>query len=58
MPSDSNGIQVNGNVLDQSNLFELPGPSVFVGGEQHDVAAGVSFGSSMCAQHQHQFDFV
>lgn len=58
MPSDSSGIQVDGSVLDQSNLFELPGPSAFVGGEQHDAAAGVSFGSSRCAQPQHQFDFV
>ena len=49
MPSDSSGIQVDGSVLDQSNLFELPGPSVFVGGEQHDVSAGVSFGSIRCA---------
>eukprot|EP01052_Picozoa_sp_SAG31_P036955 SAG31_NODE_4690_length_3030_cov_3.710338_2_plen_56_part_00 len=53
MLSDSSGIQVDGSVLDQSNLFELPGPSVFVGGEQHDAAADVSFGSSRCAQQQH-----
>ena len=49
MPSDSSNINLDGNVLDQNNLFELPGPSVFVGGEQHEVGAGVSFGSNRCA---------
>ena len=57
MPSDPSGIQVDGSVLDQNNLFELLGASMFASGEQLDAAAGVSFGSNRCAQ-QHQFNFV
>eukprot|EP01052_Picozoa_sp_SAG31_P006232 SAG31_NODE_284_length_18497_cov_11.811773_18_plen_249_part_00 len=45
---------VGGSVVDKNNLLYVPNSPVFTGGEQHDVAAGVSFGSSMCAQHQHQ----
>lgn len=47
MPSDFSGI--HGSMLDQNNLFELPGASMFASEEQLDAAAGVSFGSSRCA---------
>eukprot|EP01052_Picozoa_sp_SAG31_P027964 SAG31_NODE_2660_length_5284_cov_14.800000_5_plen_51_part_00 len=42
MPSDSSGIQVDGSVLDQNNLFDLSGPSMSSGGDQHDVTADLS----------------
>eukprot|EP01050_Picozoa_sp_SAG11_P046069 SAG11_NODE_23343_length_390_cov_1.364261_1_plen_59_part_00 len=58
MLSDSSNIHLDGSVLDKNNLLYLPKSPVFTGGEQLDAAAGVSFGSSRCAQQQHQFDFV
>ena len=42
---------------DNCKLCELPGASVFVGGEQHDVTADLSTfsSSSRCAQQPQQF---
>ena len=54
--TDSGGThQADGISVDENNVLELLGPSVFTGKGQHDVTAGVSPSCSIlcrCAQQQ------
>ena len=45
---------VGGSVVDKNNLLDLPGSSVFTGGELLATAEELSpYDSSRCAQRQH-----
>ena len=60
MATDSGGThQADGISVDENNVLERLGPSVFTGKGQQDVTAGVSPCNIMCrCAQQQQFDFV
>ena len=55
MATDSGGThQADGISVDENNVLEMPGPSVFTGNGQQDVTAGVSPCNIMCRCAQQQ----